>query len=569
MHLSPSHTTYIIKYSIVMYTPSSYSSSQSGKSPTWPLVPLTELEVKIPVRTSSLGPLLPPEPSISSPSPDPSNLGHYNDGTLSRKSTVRGTVTFRSPNVSPKTLTPPSISSTDKDRKNVESAVTGLHNLMEEALTVAHDAAQNNKTQEVAHILDEAKIALRKSSTVHGYMSPPLRIDDSEIEEYFSSDDYDQESDSDADIESNISSLKPKEKPSIASVPTAYTKSKSGLSLKQVPTNSVPFTTPRYSIRQQSIVHPIVSPPYETDGKRPSSQEAAVGPSSSEDFSMTQTPPQMYSKMSKASTTHDWAYLQRTPTRRDLRGRSEPGPVGHDETVLPPPVGESTGVVLPPVISQDASVRTPEQVLYEPLRVLIPDVPKRRSLRPVRSNPQLSSTPSPPPQPTAPYAVYDPRHYVTPDYPSTQYPGVSAAETAVPALAPAKRWKPKAGVSRIFESPYYHVPGRREIPVVLPASAQPTIPVAPGQTAATGQPPLPLLPGQAPPANNPSPDLSLKHPRKNHISLKDEFRFHRYRRSPVAREWKIGRKRITALVACFNTMLVGLITGIYVSIFST
>jgi hypothetical protein len=362
MHLSPSHTTYIIKYSIVMYTPSSYSSSQSGKSPTWPLVPLTELEVKIPVRTSSLGPLLPPEPSISSPSPDPSNLGHYNDGTLSRKSTVRGTVTFRSPNVSPKTLTPPSISSTDKDRKNVESAVTGLHNLMEEALTVAHDAAQNNKTQEVAHILDEAKIALRKSSTVHGYMSPPLRIDDSEIEEYFSSDDYDQESDSDADIESNISSLKPKEKPSIASVPTAYTKSKSGLSLKQVPTNSVPFTTPRYSIRQQSIVHPIVSPPYETDGKRPSSQEAAVGPSSSEDFSMTQTPPQMYSKMSKASTTHDWAYLQRTPTRRDLRGRSEPGPVGHDETVLPPPVGESTGVVLPPVISQDASVRTPEQV---------------------------------------------------------------------------------------------------------------------------------------------------------------------------------------------------------------
>ncbi|KAI4847643.1 hypothetical protein E4T44_04400 [Aureobasidium sp. EXF-8845] len=434
---------------------------------------------------------------------------------------------------------------------------------MEEALTVAHDAAQNNKTQEVVHILDEAKIALRKSSTVHGYMSPPLRIDDSESEEYFSSDDYDQESDSDADIESNISSPEPKHKPSIASVPTAYTKSKSGLSLKQVPTNSIPFITPHYSVRQQSFVHPLVSPPFETDGKRPSSQEAAVGPSSSEDFSMTQTPPQMYSKMSKTSTTHDWAYLQRTPTRRDLRGSSEPGPVGQDDTVLPPPVGEGTGIVSIPVISQDASVRTPEQVPHEPLRVSIPDVPKRRSLRPVRSDPQLSSTPSPPPQPTAPYAVYDPRHYVTPDYPSTQYPGVNPPETAVSASAPAKRWKPKAGVSRIFESPYYHVPGRREVPVVLPASAQPTIPVAPSQNTTPAQPPLPLLPGQAPPANVPSPDLSLKHPRKNHISLKDEFRFHRYRRSPVAREWKIGRKRITALVACFNTMLVGLITGIY------
>jgi hypothetical protein len=549
-----------------MYTPSSYSSSQSGKPPTWPLVPLTELEVKIPIRTSSLGPLLPPEPSISSPSPDPSNLGHYNDGALSRKSTVRGTVTFRSPDVSPKTLTPPSVSSTDKDRKNLERAVTGLHNLMEEALTVAQDAAQNNRTQDFAQILDEAKIALRKSSTVHLSMSPPLRIDDTESEEYFSSDDYDQDSDSDADIESNISSVKPKEMPSIASVPTAYIKSKSGLSLKQIPT-TVPLTAPRYSIRQQSIVHPIVSPPFENDGRRPTSQQAAVGPSSSEDFSMTQTPPQMYSKMSKASTTHDWAYLQRTPTRRDLRGGSEPGPVSEGETVLPPPIEEASGIVLPPVISQDASVRTPEQILYEPLRISVPDVPKRKSLRPVRSDPQLSSTPSPPPQPTAPYAVYDPRHYVTPDYPSAQYPAANPPEAAIPTTAPAKRWKPKAGMSRIFESPYYHVPGRGEVPAALPTSTQPAIPVAPGQTAAPGQPPLPLLPGQAPPVNVPSPDLSLKHPRKNHISLKDEpgFRFHRYRRSPIAREWKIGRKRITAVVACFNTMLVGLITGIYVS----
>lgn len=542
-----------------MYTPSSYSSSQSGKPPTWPLVPLTELEVKIPVRTSSLGPLLkpePPEPFISSPSPDPSNLGRYNDGTISRKPTVRSNVTFRSPDVSPKTLTPPSTS--DKERKNLERAVTGLHNLMEEAFTVAQDAAQNNRTQDVAHILDEAKIVLRKSSIVHDHMSPPLRIDDTESDEYFSSDEYDQDTDSDADVESNVSSVQPKVKPSEASIPTAYTKSKSGLSLSKVPTTPA---VPRYSIRQQSIVRPIINPPFESDGKRPTSQQAAVGPSSSEDFSMTQTPPQMYSKMSPDSATHDWAYMQRAPTRRDLRGGSEPGPVGQDETVL-----SHSGVVLPPVISQDSSVKTPEQIPYEPLRLSIPDVPKRRSLRPVRSDPQLSSTPSPPPQPTVPYAVYDPKHYVTPDYPSTQYPGVSPPEATVQPSAPAKRWKPKAGVSRIFESPYYHVPGRRDVPVAGPASTQPAVPVIPAQTATSGQPPLPLLPGQAPPANVPSPDLSLKHPRKNHISLKDEFRFHRYRRSPIAREWKIGRKRITATVACFNTMLVGLITGIYVSL---
>lgn len=434
---------------------------------------------------------------------------------------------------------------------------------MEEALTVAQDAAQNNRSQDVAQILDEAKIALRKSSTVHGYMAPPLRIDDTESDEYFSSDEYDQGSDSDADIESTTSSFQPKPKASNVSIPTAYTKSKNGLSLVPAPTTAVSPVVPRHSIRQRSVVHPILNPPFESDGKRPSSQEAVVGPSSSEDFSMTQTPPQMYSKMSMGSTMHDWAYTKRPSTRRDLRGGSEPGPVNPDESVLPPPAGESAGVVLPPVISQDASVKTPEQTPHEPLRISVPDVPKRRSLRPVRSDPQLSSTPSPPPQPTVPYAVYDPRHYVTSDYPSAQYPAANPPDTGGPAPAPAapKRWKPKAGASRIFESPYYHVPDRREVPVALPASTQPTLPVTSGQSAPSA------LPGQAPPANIPSPDLSLKHPRKNHISLKDEvgFRFHRYRRSPIAREWKIGRKRITATIACLNTMLVGLIAGIYVS----
>lgn len=527
------------------------------------MVPLSELDIKIPVRTSSLGPLLPPEPHLSSPSPDPSDLGHYNDGTLSRKSTVRGTVTFRSPDVSPKTQSPPSSSSIEKDKKNLERAVTGLHNLMEEALTVAQDAAQNNRSEDVAQILDEAKIALRKSSSVHGYMAPPLRIDDTESDEYFSSDEYDQGSDSDADIESNTSSFQPKPKASDVSIPTAYIKGKNGLSLEPATIASVPAAIPRHSIRQRSVVHPILNPPFENDGKRPSSQEAVVGPSSSEDFSMTQTPPQMYSKMSMGSTMHDWAYAKQPSTRRDLRGGSEPGPVSQDETVLPPRSGESAGIVLPPVIPQDASVKTPEQIPHEPLRISIPEVPKRKSLRPVRSDPQLSSTPSPPPQPSVPYAVYDPRHYVTPDYPSTQYPAVNPPEVAGPAPAPAppKRWKPKAGASRIFESPYYHVPERREVPVALPASTQPALPVTSGQPVPTA------LPGQAPPANVPSPDLSLKHPRKNHISLKDELgsRFHRYRRSPIAREWKIGRKRITAIIACLNTMLVGLIAGIYVS----
>lgn len=411
------------------------SPASSAKSPTWPMVPLSELDIQIPVRSSSLA-STPSEARVSSP--DPSNLGVYNDGTLSRKPTVRNAVTFRSPDVSPKTLSPPSSSSTDKDRKNLERAVTGLHDLMEEALTVAHDAAHNNRTEDVAQILDEAKIALRKSSTVHGYMTSPLPIDDAESDEYFSSDDYDQGSDSDADIESNVSSLPPKEAISNDTIPTAYTKSKSGLSLKPVSTTPVASAAPRYSIRQHSVVRPIVSPPFEQDGRRPASHQGAVLVSSSEDFSMTQTPPQMYSKAAAEPDTHDWAYVKRPSTRRDRRGGSEPGMASQDETVLPASTGERAFVMLPPLISQDASVRTPEQMPYQPLRISMPNVPLRRSLRPVRSDPQLSSTPSPPPQP-ATYAVYDPKHYVTPDYPSTNYPATSQPEASGLPPAPAKR----------------------------------------------------------------------------------------------------------------------------------
>ena len=64
-------------------------------------------------------------------------------------------------------------------------------------------------------------------------------------------------------------------------------------------------------------------------------------------------------------------------------------------------------------------------------------------------------------------------------------------------------------------------------------------------------------------------NISLRHPRRTHISLKEGQgfslgRFHR--RQPIAREWSTGRKRITATIACLNTVFVGLITGIYVSL---
>jgi len=63
-------------------------------------------------------------------------------------------------------------------------------------------------------------------------------------------------------------------------------------------------------------------------------------------------------------------------------------------------------------------------------------------------------------------------------------------------------------------------------------------------------------------------DLDLKHPRKRHISIPANQNIslgRHHHRQPIAREWPTYKKRITALIACLNTVFIGLIVGIYVS----
>lgn len=67
-------------------------------------------------------------------------------------------------------------------------------------------------------------------------------------------------------------------------------------------------------------------------------------------------------------------------------------------------------------------------------------------------------------------------------------------------------------------------------------------------------------------------DLDLKHPRKRHISLaanQDISLGRHHHRQPIAREWPTYKKRITAVIACLNTVIIGLIVGIYVSLKDT
>ncbi|KAL9049182.1 MAG: hypothetical protein Q9162_007354 [Coniocarpon cinnabarinum] len=52
---------------------------------------------------------------------------------------------------------------------------------------------------------------------------------------------------------------------------------------------------------------------------------------------------------------------------------------------------------------------------------------------------------------------------------------------------------------------------------------------------------------------------------KHHVTLADNqiWSIHHHRRQPIARNWTTARKRITALIVCLNTALIGSVIGIY------
>lgn len=549
-------------------TPTPQSAQVKAKPPTWPMVPLSEVD--IPVRSSSLTfhetnsarNFVRPKSRSSheiQPSKTPSSIGRSNDGTISRRPTVRTRAVSQgpSPPVSPKTQSPslqtPMAAPQDRTGSSLQRAVTGLHDLMQEALTVASQAAEQNESHEVAQILGEATLALRKANTVQGYMTQPLESAESDVG-VSSSDDYLADSDSDADFGSDVSSIDSRRQGSVETMPTTYTKSKSGLSVAAKPSagsfgaieepSSVKDTArdivraaPRASEPAVRSRTPTINPPYEKYGKPPRSEKGVLdalqppGPytsSSSEPRSIAQTPPILYQQPSADSIVTDWAYIKRVPGRRDLKDgpTSQPEESGMSSVdqyhiTLPPapsqvPLREQINVLV-----RDVPLPTDEpRQSIKRRQITLPDIPRERTQRdPHPGTPVISSMPQQ--QPIDGYRFY----------------GRLSEDTA------HKRHKPHLPAGRIFESSQYHIPVHHE------DAPEP-------RKNRYGQ----LL-------DVTSPNLSLRHPRRNHVSLREDqtFRLHRYRRQPIAREWKTLRKRITAVIACVNTALVGLIAGIYVS----
>lgn len=162
-------------------------------------------------------------------------------------------------------------------------AITGLEDLMQEAISVAKDAAEHKKPEEVSEILEEAAIALRRASTAglrnraRMEQLEPLPVSDSELN---SSDESSMYSDDGSSVDGYLSHE------SSRTVLTAGT-------------------------------HPsqvLVSAPYAKGGRPPRSDRAEVIES------VAGTPPRFYNPPSVESITRDFAYP--APKSNELRRRS-------------------------------------------------------------------------------------------------------------------------------------------------------------------------------------------------------------------------------------------------------
>ncbi|KAF2483559.1 hypothetical protein BDY17DRAFT_316877 [Neohortaea acidophila] len=365
-------------------------------------------------------------------------------------------------------LSPPPIRQSREVRQPSQSlnrAVTGLENLVHEALNVARDAAQSGRNDEVASVLDSATIALRRASTVQGQMntgrmSQPLVLSPAV---------------SDLDVSDSESSVGPD----------------SDASSARHSVDTVPTVLTRMLVDPESSRRKSFKASFETLDDR-----------SPDRHSIGHTPPRLYQPPSAESVVRDFAYARAQTARAEAarqlsrsHGAAEAYYCDTGQPVAAQP-GVRPSLSAPVMIDEPIKARSPTQRPSERPPDPEPPTPRRRRERPHRG------------------------HHL----------------------------------SDLFESPYY-----RQHPTQPPANDEKPRSISTEETKdrySAGPTPPSLV----------QRNISLRHPRRKHISLLEGQgfslgRFHR--RKPIAREWGTVRKRITATIACLNTVFVGLITGIY------
>ncbi|TKA77747.1 hypothetical protein B0A55_04184 [Friedmanniomyces simplex] len=447
-----------------------------------------------------------------------------------------------SPNVSPATEVSPTAvkppapiavrsAGLRRENRSLSRAVTGLENLMEDALHVAKDAADNGRPDDVAHILDSAAAVLRRASTAipkrdtagYGMMSSPFEVSPHESG---GSGSY---SDSEHGVHSGFSSAMHSRDISAETAPTLLTRS--------AHSSAQPIFMDRYTGK---------------NGKAPMSMRATVkhGDASSaddDDDSIAPTPPRLYQPASAESIVRDFAYA-RLQNARAQSAKSLSAPfAGYGAAA---DFYSNNGEFSPPLLRRSIAL---SQMPMPMAKALPTDKPLPAVPAPVVSPEKdgMGRVKRSSGRRLTQGELRELEHVPTDSEPPRRVDSNNNPAGTVPQRRKKDRYHPH--LFDLFETSYYRLPEAdhtakaRQLSGVTDTS----------EVSCPSQAPA-LLPSRE--------QLSLKHPRRKHISLRDNqpFSLGRYhRRKPIAREWDPLRKRITAAIACANTVFIGLIAGIY------
>ncbi|KAI7509175.1 MFS general substrate transporter [Hortaea werneckii] len=406
---------------------------------------------------------------------------------------------------------PPPIATTSHDlrreTRKMDTAIRDHEKIMAKAFGAADEAAGRGHSNEVARILEGASSALHNASTTALYrrsttrpINSPLRLSPSESG---------LSTDGEFSDDHDLWDLQHSREQSAETAPTLVT--------------------------AQSSKSPLLAAPYTKDGKQPVPRRASMhSGSSAEDVSIAPTPPGLYQPPSVESIVRDFAYndIQSAKARSlaSLAAKKSFGAAADFYNDQGESVAYQTGV---------------RRSMNPPL----PDLPSEE--RPSSRHEQKHQRPAKPARPqhetsAKQIELRELDHVPT----SSEPPKVAADDNVTPngTRHPHRRGRNHPHVSDFFESSYYRHPNANPTEAARKLSSV-TDTSDPSRAAIV-----------------PTNDVSLKNPRRKHISLREGqgFSLGRYhRRQPIAREWHPVRKRIAATVACFNTVFIGLIAGIY------
>ncbi|KAI7209118.1 MFS general substrate transporter [Hortaea werneckii] len=427
---------------------------------------------------------------------------------------------------------PPPIATRSRDlrreTRKMDTAIRDHEKLMGKAFGAAEEAAGRGHSNEVARILEGASSALHNASTTTLYRRSTAHHIDSPLQ--LSPSESGLSTDGELSDEHDLWNLQHSREHSTETAPTLVT--------------------------AQSSKSPLLAAPYTKDGKQPMPRRASMhSGSSAEDVSIAPTPPGLYQPPSVESIVKDFAYtdIQSAKARSlaSLAGKKSLGAAADfyndqgESVAYQPGVRKSMNPSLHDLPAEEAPSsghRPDRHKPGKPARPLPKTNAKQIELRELEHVPTASEPPK--------LAVDD---NVTPN--GTRHPH--------------RRGKNHPHVSDFFESSYYRHPNVNPTEAARKLSSVTdtrSVPKAPPPHPP--DPPLPLRERTRRPDEEEEEEEDenyAKHVRK-HISLREGqgFSLGRYhRRQPIAREWHPVRKRIAATVACFNTVFIGLIAGIY------